>query len=106
MAPRSKTVADAIKLVEDLQKDFEEHRGEFKSHQQFTKDLESRVVNGEKAMIRTRGAYRLLDQKMDQIIDRLDNKRIGWQVWVPIALTALLTAIGLIVQLWQKVPAP
>jgi len=102
MDVRSKTVADAIQLVENLQKDFELHRTDHKELAAFTRELETRVVNTEKAQIRTRGRYALMNQKLDAIMLRLDNKRIGWQIWVPFGFTALLSLATFIVSVWPK----
>jgi hypothetical protein len=99
MAVRSKTVADAIERIEDLEAVFGKHVGKFEAHvekqQGFNESITARVVDAEKADI-TIGA------KLDTIIAQLTNKRIGWQIWLPFGVTALMSFAALMIQIWPK----
>ena len=103
MGVRGKTVADAIELFETLAKDLKEHKDEFKDHVKeqnvFNKEITARVVESEKADITING-------KLDTILDRLNNKRIGWQIWLPFSFTAIMSMIAVIIQLWPQGGTP
>lgn len=99
MSVRGKTVADAIELFEDLAKDLREHKDEFKLHVKeqrgFNEAITARVVEAEKADI-TIGA------KLDTVLERMNRITIGWQVWVPVAMTLIISVITLVIQVWPK----
>ena len=85
-----------------LATELKEHRGEFKElkvqQESFNKEIEARVVETEKEDIRTAGKLDVTNQKLDAILDRLNKKTIGWQIWLPFSVTAMMAAIGLLLQ--------
>lgn len=99
MGARGKTVADAIELFEGLANELREHKDEFKVHvkeqRTFNEAITARVVDAEKADITIGG-------KLDAILDRLNNKRIGWQIWLPFAFTAIMSVLAVLIQIWPK----
>ena len=103
MGVRGKSVADAIELIENLASDLKDHVGKFEVHvekqHEFNREITARVVDTEKADITIGG-------KLDTIIDRLNNKRIGWQIWLPFSFTAVMSVLAVLIQLWPRVVAP
>lgn len=103
MSARSKTVADAMERIEALEGVFGAHVGDFKKHvekqQTFNEQIVARVVDAEKQDITIVG-------KLDTILERMNNKRIGWQIWLPFSFTALMSLIAVVIQLWPKGVTP
>lgn len=103
MSARGKTVSDAIALFEDLAQELKDHKGEFMDHvreqRAFNTDITARVVETEKADIRIIG-------KLDTILDRLNKNQIGWQIWLPFSVTAIISVMALLIQVWPKGVTP
>lgn len=103
MAVRSKSVADAMERIEGLEGLVKSHVSKFEAHvdkqQTFNETIVARVVETEKQDIS-------IGAKLDFIIDRLNNKRIGWQIWLPFSFTALMSLIAVVIQVWPKGVTP
>lgn len=103
MAVRSKTVADAMDRIELLEGIVGKHVEKFDKHvekqQEFNEAIVARVVEAEKSDLTIGG-------KLDAILDRLDKKTIGWQIWVPFSFTAIISVIMLLIQIWPKGVTP
>lgn len=103
MSVRSKTVADAMERIENLEGILGKHVVKFEAHvekqQAFNENIVARVVDSEKADIS-------IVAKLDTILDRMNKKSIGWQIWLPFSVTALMSFIALLIQIWPKGVTP
>lgn len=96
-------MADAMEKIENLEGLFVKHVDKFDKHvdkqQEFNEAITARVVDAEKSDITIVGL-------LTSIKDRLDKRTIGWQIWLPFSVTAIMSLLSFFSQVWPKGVTP
>ncbi len=93
----------AITLFTGLNQDLQGHKThvmrKFERQDDINERNTARIVRVEKRALVTRGAVRVVDEKLDQILENQKQSRNNWPVWIGIIASTLIGSASLIVMI-------